>query len=45
MSTAVAVNAVILKIAKTKPKTALVLALGQMVLVSASARHNAKKVP
>ena len=45
MSTAVAVNAVIVKMAKTKPKTALVLALGQLVLVSVSARHNAKKVP
>lgn len=45
MGTAVAINAGILKMAQTKPKTALVLALGQMVLVSVSAHRNAKKVP
>ena len=45
MTTAVAVNAAILTMARTKPKTALILALGQMVLVSVSARHNAQKVP
>ena len=44
MGTAVAVNAAILQMTKTKPKTALILALGQMVLVSSAAWHNGQIV-
>lgn len=45
MGTAVAVNAAILQLSKSNPKLALALAIGETVLVSSVAAHNALKIP